>query len=88
MPARYRGRWTVPGTALPTGAVGLAGHGAQPYLQMPLVVGIERWLGLERQADRVLSPVVFGLNHNCPNYIVGVGYSFRLDGLLKSIKKL
>jgi hypothetical protein len=83
----------VSGTALPTGAVGLAGHGAQPYLQMPLVVGIGRWLGLERQADRVLSSVVFGLNHNCPNYIapnyiVGVGYSFRLDGLLKSIKKL
>jgi hypothetical protein len=48
------------GTALPTGAVGIAGHGAQPYLQMPLVVGIERWLGLERQADRVLSPDAFG----------------------------
>ena len=81
------------GTALPTGAVGIAGHGAQPYLQMPLVVGIGRWLGLEPQADRVLSPDVFGLNHNAPsyiapNYIVGVGYSFRLDGLLKSIKKL
>jgi hypothetical protein len=25
--------------------------------------------------------VAFGLNHNSPNYIVGVGYSFRLDGL-------
>jgi hypothetical protein len=25
--------------------------------------------------------VAFGLNHNAPNYIAGVGYSFRLDGL-------
>jgi hypothetical protein len=25
--------------------------------------------------------VAFGLNHNSPTYIVGVGYSFRLDGL-------
>jgi hypothetical protein len=25
--------------------------------------------------------VAFGLNHNAPNYIVGVGYSFRFDGL-------
>jgi hypothetical protein len=25
--------------------------------------------------------VGFGLNHNSPNYIVGIGYSFRLDGL-------
>jgi hypothetical protein len=25
--------------------------------------------------------IAFGLNHNAPNYIVGVGYSFRLDGL-------
>src|SRR6202795_5267551 len=25
--------------------------------------------------------VAFGLNHNAPNYIVGVGYSFRIDGL-------
>jgi hypothetical protein len=24
-----------------------------------------------------------GLNHNAPNYIVGVGYSFRVDGLFK-----
>ena len=80
------------GTALPTGAVGIAGHGAQPYLQMPLVVGIGRWLGLEPQADRVLSPDVFGLNHNAPsyiapNYIVGVGYSFRLDGLFAGLSR-
>ena len=25
--------------------------------------------------------VAFGLNHNAPNYILGVGYSFRFDGL-------
>ncbi|WP_426437225.1 transporter [Bradyrhizobium genosp. P] len=25
--------------------------------------------------------VGFGLNHNAPSYIVGVGYSFRIDGL-------
>jgi Putative MetA-pathway of phenol degradation len=25
--------------------------------------------------------IAFGLNHNSPSYIVGVGYSFRLDGL-------
>jgi hypothetical protein len=26
----------------------------------------------------------FGLNHNSPNYIVGIGYSFRLDGLFEA----
>jgi hypothetical protein len=25
--------------------------------------------------------IAFGLNHNAPSYVVGVGYSFRLDGL-------
>jgi Putative MetA-pathway of phenol degradation len=25
----------------------------------------------------------FGLNHNSPTYIVGIGYSFRLDGLFR-----
>ena len=25
--------------------------------------------------------IAFGLNHNAPNYVVGAGYSFRLDGL-------
>ena len=24
-----------------------------------------------------------GLNHNAPSYIVGVGYSFRVDGLFR-----
>jgi hypothetical protein len=28
--------------------------------------------------------VAFGLNHNAPSYIVGVGYSFRLDRLFAS----
>jgi hypothetical protein len=28
--------------------------------------------------------VAFGLNHNAPSAIVGVGYSFRLDQLLAS----
>jgi hypothetical protein len=27
--------------------------------------------------------VAFGLNHNSPAYVVGVGYSFRLDGLFR-----
>ena len=29
--------------------------------------------------------VAFGLNRNSPNYIFGVGYSFRLDGLFLSL---
>jgi hypothetical protein len=28
--------------------------------------------------------VAFGLNHNSPSYIIGVGYSFRIDGLFGS----
>jgi hypothetical protein len=31
--------------------------------------------------------VAFGLNRNAPSYIVGVGYSFRFDGLLASKAK-
>jgi Putative MetA-pathway of phenol degradation len=31
--------------------------------------------------------IAFGLNHNAPSYIVGVGYSFRLDGLFASHPK-
>ena len=27
--------------------------------------------------------IAFGLNHNAPTYIVGVGYSFRIDGLFR-----
>ena len=29
----------------------------------------------------------FGLNRNAPSYIVGVGYSFRFDGLFASMRK-
>lgn len=31
--------------------------------------------------------VAFGLNHNAPSYVVGVGYSFRIDGLFASRSK-
>jgi hypothetical protein len=27
--------------------------------------------------------IAYGLNHNAPSYIVGVGYSFRVDGLFR-----
>src|ERR1700719_3667530 len=33
------------------------------------------------QTQQVDFHVAFGLNHNAPSYIVGVGYSFRIDGL-------
>lgn len=129
------------GMALPTGAVDIAGRGAQPYLQIPWSWELHDGWGLsgmlteffrpsELTTKRVtettfviekkvteraslfveyvgdypenaspsqllnsgglyhLSPtqqidfhVAFGLNHNAPNYIVGVGYSFRFDGL-------
>ena len=131
----------VAGVALPTGAVNIAGPGAQPYLQMPWswelhdgwgVSGMfteffrpsdvvtpritEATFSVERKlTDKAsvfveyvgdypenarpsqlvnsgglyhLSPtqqvdfhVAFGLDHNAPSYIVGVGYSFRIDGL-------
>jgi Putative MetA-pathway of phenol degradation len=129
------------GAALPTGAVDIAGHGAQPYLQMPWSWELHDGWGLsgmlteffrpsepttkritettfvieKKVTDRAslfveyvgdypenagpsqllnsggvyrLSPtqqvdfhLAFGLNHNAPSYIVGVGYSFRFDGL-------
>jgi hypothetical protein len=129
------------GMALPTGAVDIAGRGAQPYLQLPWslelhdgwgVSGmlteffrpddaatrriteasfvIEKKLGekaslfveyvgdypehappsqlLNTGALYRLNPLqqvdfhlAFGLDHNAPSYIVGVGYSFRLDGV-------
>ncbi len=31
--------------------------------------------------------LAFGLNHNAPAYIVGIGYSFRLDGVLLGMRK-
>jgi len=131
----------VAGVALPTGAVNIAGPGAQPYLQMPWSWELHDGWGLsgmlteffrpsELTTKRItettfviekkvtekaslfveyvgdypensspsqlfnsgglyhLSPtqqvdfhVAFGLNHNAPSYIVGVGYSFRVDGL-------
>jgi Putative MetA-pathway of phenol degradation len=129
------------GMALPTGAVDIAGRGAQPYLQMPWSWELHDGWGLsgmlteffrpqELTTKRVtettfvvekkvtekaslfveyvgdypenagpsvllnsggiyrLSPtqqvdfhVAFGLNHNAPSFIAGVGYSFRFDGL-------
>ena len=129
------------GMALPTGAIAIAGRGAQPYLQMPWSWELHDGWGLsgmlteffrpaELTTKRItettfviekkvtekaalfveyvsdypanaspsqllnsggvyrLSPtqqvdfhVAFGLNHNAPAYIVGVGYSFRFDGL-------
>jgi len=132
------------GVALPSGAVDIAGHGAQPYLQMPWSWELHDGWGLsgmlteffrpselttkrltettfvieKKVTERAslfveyvgdypehagpsellnsggvyrLSPtqqvdfrVAFGLNHNAPSYIVGVGYSFRLDGLFAS----
>src|ERR1700730_4334194 len=129
------------GMALPTGAVDIAGRGAQPYLQLPWswelseswgVSGMlteffrpsdvttkrmtETTFAIEKKLTEKaslfveyvgdypenagpsqllnsgglyhLSPtqqvdfhVAFGLNHNAPNYVVGIGYSFRFDGL-------
>jgi hypothetical protein len=131
----------VAGVALPTGALNIAGPGAQPYLQMPWSWELHDGWGLSgmlteffRPSDLTtkqitettfviekkvtekaslfveyvgdypensspsqlfnsgglyhLSPtqqvdfhVAFGLNHNAPSYIVGVVYSFRIDGL-------
>jgi hypothetical protein len=131
----------VLGVALPTGALDIAGRGAQPYLQMPWSWELHDGWGLsgmlteffrpsELTTKRVtettfviekkvtersslfveyvgdypenagpsvllnsggvyrLSPsqqvdfhVAFGLNHNAPSYLAGVGYSFRFDGL-------
>ena len=137
----------VAGIALPTGAIDIAGRGAQPYLQMPWSWELHDGWGLsgmlteffrplEPTSKRItettfviekkiteraslfaeyvgdypehagpsqlfnsggvyrLSPtqqvdfhVAFGLNHNAPSYIVGVGYSFRIDGLFAGRQK-
>jgi hypothetical protein len=134
----------VAGVALPTGAIDIAGPGAQPYLQMPwswelhdgwgvsgmlteffrpadmatkriteTTFSIEKKVtdktslfveyvgdyaenadpsvllnsgGLYRRSptQQVDFRIAFGLNHNAPSYIVGVGYSFRFDGLFAS----
>ena len=39
------------------------------------------------QTQQVDFHVAFGLNHNAPSYIVGVGYSFRIDGLFGGRQK-
>ena len=35
------------------------------------------------RTEQIDVQVAFGLNHDSPAYIVGVGYSFRLDGLFR-----
>jgi Putative MetA-pathway of phenol degradation len=137
----------VAGVALPTGALGIAGPGTQPYLQMPWSWELHDGWGVSgmlteflRPADVVtsgiteatfsiekkmtekaslfveyvgdypenaspsqlfnsggtyrLTPtqqvdfhVALGLNHNAPGYIVGVGYSFRIDGLFAQARR-
>jgi hypothetical protein len=137
----------VAGVALPTGALNIAGAGAQPYLQMPWswelhdgwdLSGMlteffrpselatkqitETTFVIEKKVTEKaslfveyvgdypensspsqlfnsgglyhLSPtqqvdfhVAFGLNHNAPSYVVGVGYSFRIDGLFADTPK-
>jgi hypothetical protein len=129
------------GVALPTGASEIAGHGAQPYLQMPWSYELHDGWGLSGMFTEFFRPaeqttrritettfviekkvtekaslfveyvgeypenagpsqllnsgglyrlsktqqvdfhVAFGLNHNAPSFIVGLGYSFRFDGL-------
>jgi hypothetical protein len=131
----------VAGVALPTGALNIAGPGAQPYLQMPWSWELHDGWGLSGMLTEFFRPselttkqitettfviekrvtekaslfvehvgdypensspsqlfnsgglyhlsrtqqidfhIAFGLNHNAPSYIVGVGYSFRIDGL-------
>jgi hypothetical protein len=135
------------GAALPTGAVEIAGRGAQPYLQMPWSWELHDGWGLSGMLTEFFRPsdltakritettfviekkvteranlfveyvgdypekagpsqllnsggvyrltptqqvdfhIAFGLNHNAPSYIVGVGYSFRFDGLFASIRE-
>jgi hypothetical protein len=129
------------GVALPTGAVDIAGRGAQPYLQMPWSWELRDGWGLSGMMTEFFRPfelttkrmtettfviekkvsgkaslfveyvgdypenarpsqllnsggvyrlsptqqvdfhVAFGLNHKAPSAIVGIGYSFRFDGL-------
>ena len=131
------------GTALPTGAVGVAGRGVQPYLQFPWSIDLGgKWsiAGMEtnfftpenpvgkysNQSNFVIEKefgergflfveyvgdfparggaahllnsgggyrltdtqqidfhVGFGLNRNAPDYIVGIGYSWRIDHLFR-----
>jgi hypothetical protein len=137
----------VAGVALPTGALSIAGAGAQPYLQMPWSWELHDGWGLSGMLTEFFRPselttkqitettfviekkvtekaslfveyvgdypenstpsqlfnsgglyrlsptqqvdfhVAFGLNHNAPNYIFGLGYSFRIDGLFAGATK-
>jgi hypothetical protein len=129
------------GVGLPTGAVSIAGPGAQPYLQFPWSAELGRGWAITGMVTNFFTPanpvnrytnqstfvierqfgerafmfveyvgeyplvggpshlfnsgagyritkteqidfhIGFGLNHNAPTYIFGVGYSFRVDGL-------
>jgi len=131
------------GVALPTGAVDVAGRGAQPYIQLPWSWELHDGWGVSGMFTEFFRPseltgrqmseatfviekrltarisvfteyvgdypdgarptqlinsggmvqitptqqvdlhVAFGLNRNSPNYIVGLGYSFRVDGLFR-----
>ncbi|MBR0873584.1 transporter [Bradyrhizobium tropiciagri] len=131
------------GVALPTGAVAIAGRGAQPYIQLPWSWELHDGWGVsgmfteffrpdelegrhiseatfvieKKLTERVsvfteyvgdypdgarptqsinsgglyrITPtqqvdfhVAFGLNRNSPDYVVGIGYSFRVDGLFR-----
>jgi Putative MetA-pathway of phenol degradation len=137
----------VTGVALPTGALAIAGPGAQPYLQMPWSWELHDGWGLSGMLTEFFHPVdvvtprvtettfsiekkiteraslfveyvgdypenagssqllnsggtyhlsqtqqvdfhvAFGLNRNAPSYLVGVGYSFRIDGLFASTSR-
>jgi Putative MetA-pathway of phenol degradation len=134
----------VAGIALPTGAIDIAGPGAQPYLQVPWSWELRDGWGVSGMFTEFFRPsdlktknitettfvlekkltehfnlfteyvgdypegagpslllnsgavyhmnrtqqvdlhIAFGLNHNAPAYIVGVGYSLRFDGLFAS----
>jgi hypothetical protein len=133
----------VAGVALPTGAVAIAGRGAQPYLQMPWSAELHDGWGISGMLTEFFRPddltarsitettfvlekkltprfslfteyvgdypqggspsqlwnsggvyhltrtqqvdfhVAVGLNHGTPSTIVGLGYSFRVDGLFR-----
>lgn len=137
----------VAGVALPTGAINIAGPGAQPYLQLPWSWELDDGWGLSGMLTEFLRPsdvatpritettfaiekkvtekaslfleyvgdypekagpsqflssggsyhlsptqqvdfhLAVGLTHNAPSYIVGVGYSFRLDGLFANNRR-
>jgi Putative MetA-pathway of phenol degradation len=135
------------GVALPTGAVAIAGHGAQPYLQFPWSWELHDGWGVSGMFTEFFRPsdftakritettfvlekkltegfsvfteyvgdypegagpslllnsgavfhmdrtqqidfrIAFGLNHNAPSYVVGIGYSWRFDGLFGQLPR-